>query len=70
MKKVKQVLAIIGVIFLVSLYIITLIFAITDNSNTMRMFQASILATVIIPVLMWAYSFIYRLLKKHFGSKD
>lgn len=69
MKKIKQVLAIIGVIFLVSLYMITLIFAITDNASTMRMFQASIIATVIIPALIWAYSFIYRLLKKYFGPK-
>ena len=65
MKKVKQILAIIGIILLVLLYLSTLICAIIDRTETMRLFQASILATVIIPVLLWAYSFIYKLIKKN-----
>ena len=68
MKKVKQLLAILGIVILLSLYVITLICAIVDNSNTMRMFQASIVASFIIPVLIWAYGFIYKLIKK--PSKD
>lgn len=61
MKRTKQVLAILGIIVLVSLYVITLICAITDNTGTMRMFMASVFATVVIPVLIWIYTFIYRL---------
>lgn len=61
MKKIKQILAICGIILLISLYIITLILAITDNSGTMNMFFASVVATIIIPVLLWAYALIYRL---------
>ena len=68
MKKVKQILAILGIVVLLSLYVITLVCAIVDNSNTMRMFQASIVASFIIPVLIWAYGFIYRLIKN--SSKD
>lgn len=68
MKKVKQILAIIGIILLVLLYLSTLICAIIDRTETMRLFQASIMATVIIPVLLWAYSFIYKLIKKN--AKD
>lgn len=49
MKKVKQILAILGIVVLLSLYVITLVCAIVDNSNTMRMFQASIVASFIIP---------------------
>lgn len=64
MKKIKQVLAIIGVILLVALYLTTLVFAITDNSGTMDLFFASIVATILIPVLLWAYTFIYHLIKK------
>jgi dolichyl-phosphate-mannose--protein O-mannosyl transferase len=70
MKKIKQILALLGVLLLVSLYLITLLCAIFDNSNTMQLFQASILATIIIPVLLWAYSFIYRLLKNHDDSGE
>lgn len=65
MKKVKQILAIIGIVFLVLLYLSTLICAIIDRTETMRLFQASVMATVIIPVLLWAYSFIYKLIKKN-----
>ncbi len=68
MKKVKQILAIIGIILLVLLYLSTLICAIIDHTETMRLFQASVMATVIIPVLLWAYSFIYKLIKKN--AKD
>ena len=67
MKKAKKILAIIGVILLVALYVTTLIFAITDNTGTMSMFVASVVATVVIPVLIWAYTFIFKLLKKHYG---
>ncbi len=68
MKKVKQILAILGVVLLLGLYVITLIMAVTDNTSTMSMLEASVVATILIPILMWAYSFIYRLLKKYYGS--
>ena len=64
MKKIKQVLAILGILILLSLYIITLGMALFDNPDTMKMFHTSIVATTIIPVLLWTYSFIYKLIKK------
>ncbi len=68
MKKLKQILAILGVVLLLGLYVVTLIMAVTDNTSTMSMLEASVVATILIPILMWAYSFIYRLLKKYYGS--
>lgn len=68
MKKIKQILAILGVVLLLGLYVITLIMAVTDNTSTLSMLEASVVATILIPILMWAYSFIYRLLKKYYGS--
>lgn len=64
MKKIKQILAVAGIVLLVILYLSTLVCAITDNTGTMRMFKASIFATVVIPVLIWAYTFIYKLIHK------
>lgn len=64
MKKIKRILAIIGCILLISMYVITIVLAITDDPNTMNAFRASIYCTIIVPVLIWAYNFIYRLLKK------
>ncbi len=70
MKKIKQVLAIIGVILLVGLYLSTLVLAIFGSARTINLFIASIVATVIIPVLIWAYSMVYKLLKKHYSNRD
>ena len=66
----KRIFAIIGVILLVSLYILTLVMELTDNTSTMRMLEASVLATIIIPVLIWTYTFIYRLLNKKDDSQN
>ncbi len=68
MKKVKRLLAIIGILLLVSMYILTLMLALTDDPNTMNAFRASIYCTVLIPVLIWAYTFIYKLLKNNYGD--
>ncbi len=70
MKKVKQILALGGAILLVALYVITLVLAITDNSGTMNMFFASVVATILIPVLIWAYTLIYRLTGGNKDSED
>ena len=70
MKKVKRILALVGVILLLAMYGSTLFFAITDNSDSMGMFKASIVATIIIPVLLWAYTFIFKLVKKDDDSQD
>ena len=61
MKKVKQILAIVGVIILVGLYVSTIVCAVSASENFMNMLMTSIYASVIIPVLIWAYSFIYKL---------
>ena len=45
-------------------YLSTLVCAITDNTGTMKMFKASIFATFVIPVLIWAYTFLYKLTHK------
>jgi dolichyl-phosphate-mannose--protein O-mannosyl transferase len=69
MKKIQRILAVIGILLLVSLYVATLVLALTDDPATMDLFRASIYCTVIVPVLIWAYSFIYKLLKNNYGDK-
>ena len=63
MKKVKRVLAMIGVVLLALLYLSTLVFAILGK-EFMNWLMAAIVATIMVPVLLWAYGFIYRLLKE------
>lgn len=62
MKKVKRILALIGVFLLVLLYLSTLVFA-ALGKEFMNWLMASIVTTIMLPVLIWAYGFIYRLLK-------
>ncbi len=69
MKKVKRILAIIGIVLLFSLYVITIVLALTDDPNTMNAFRASVYCTFLVPVLIWAYTFIYKLLKNNYGDK-
>lgn len=62
--KGKRILAVIGVILLILLYVSTLIFALMKSPHWYDFFRASVGATILVPVLLFAYSLIYRLLKK------
>lgn len=70
MKKIKQILALIGVVILIGLYIATIVCALSSSENFMNMLMASIYATVVIPVLIWAYSFVYKLIKEHLKKDE
>ncbi|MGN0404928.1 MAG: hypothetical protein ACI4F1_06885 [Bariatricus sp.] len=65
MKKTKRILALIGAVLLILLYASTLIFALTDHSQTQGLFKASIACTILVPVLLYAYTLFYRLLHKN-----
>lgn len=64
MKKVKRILALIGAVLLVAMYASTLIFALTDRSGTMNLLMASIACTIILPVLLYAYTLVYKISHK------
>ncbi|MFR4352005.1 MAG: hypothetical protein ACLT3H_10110 [Roseburia sp.] len=64
MKKTKQILALIGVTLLLGMYLATLICALSDSKNFMNLLMASIYATVVVPALIWGYTFICHLVKK------
>lgn len=66
MQKAKRVIAMIGVIILVLLYVLTLVLAIVDKSSSMNFFMASIIATLVIPVLIWTISFFMERNRKDF----
>ncbi len=61
----KRILAMAGVILLLLLYGSTMVFALMGDSHTMTAFKASLLATIIVPVLLWVYSATYKWIKKH-----
>lgn len=55
LKKIKQISAIIAIIALLGLYVATFVFALIDSPNSGRMFQASLFATIALPILLWIY---------------
>ena len=55
----KQVVAIVGVLLLVLLYIVTLVVAIFDSSESGKWFLICIFATVAVPMLLWIYTWMY-----------
>ncbi len=63
MKQTKRILAVLGIILLVMMYLATLLLALFDLSSGMVMFKASVMCTVLVPLLIWGYTVIYRLAK-------
>ncbi len=63
-KKLKQILAIIGIVALVGMYAMTIVFALLDNPKTFHMLGTSIAATVFIPVIIWVIGIFIKLDKK------
>ena len=60
MKKVKRILALAGAVLLFCMYASTLVFALTDRSQTMGLLKASIACTIILPELIYAYTLVYK----------
>lgn len=58
-KTIKRIEAIIGIIAILACVVITLVFAITGNEN----FLGMLLVTLMMPILLWVYMFIYKLIK-------
>lgn len=55
----KRIAAIIGMVLLISLYVITLLVSIFDKSSDGKWVMISIGATFAIPFLLWIYIWIY-----------
>ncbi len=48
----KRIAALIGVILLAGMYLLTLVLAILGNENTLNIFIASIVCTIMVPVMI------------------
>lgn len=62
--KKKRILAIIGIVLLVGLYASTLVFALIKTELAQDLLKVSIACTIIIPILLYSYILVYRLLDK------
>lgn len=64
MKIIKRIGAIFLVILLLSLYGLTLYAGFTASPNYQSLLMASIYSTTMIPIMLYAYMLVYKLLKK------
>lgn len=55
----KQIVAMIGVILLILMYIATLVLAFVDRSSSGRFFALSLCCTLVIPIIIFLYSWMY-----------
>lgn len=69
MKKARQILAIIGIILLVLLYVLAFVAAILDKTATMKYLAAALMATIIIPIILWLLGMFLRIASKD-SSED
>lgn len=63
-KRHKQIAALIGVALLVALYLVTLILALCRFDGASSLFMGALACTVVIPVLIWVYIWLYGLLTR------
>ena len=70
MKKVKQILAILGIVLILGLNVFVVFAAGTASEDGMGMFGGAVVAMVMIPILLWIYLYIYKLLKKRQEDKE
>lgn len=64
MKKTKQIAAVIGIALIVSMYLITLISSFITTKYTNALFNASLFSTFAVPVLIYAFMLVYKLVHK------
>ncbi len=64
MKKFKQIVCILGAAALAGIYVCTLIFSITDQTQTKSWLSASLYATVAVPIFLYAVLLITKLLDR------
>ena len=62
MNRLKRIFALAGALLLACMYIATLVFALMDSPSASGLFRASVAATILVPVLLYGYILVARLL--------
>lgn len=70
MKKIKQVVAIVMCVLLVGMYVASFVAAIFAKPQAHCLFMASVGMTIMIPLLLYAYTIIYRVIHPEVHEED
>lgn len=68
--KTQRILAAIGALLLFGMYASTLVFALVDHPAAFGLLKASVACTIILPVFLYAYTLVYRLIKNDTDTRD
>lgn len=69
MKNMKQIFAILGIILILGLNLLLVFAAGTASEDGMGMFGGAVVAVVMVPILLWIYLYIFKLIKKRDEDK-
>ena len=67
-QKIKRLLALLDVIIILLLYLSAFILSLFHNEKTEELLMISLVATVVIPVLLYIYLWLFRLFQKKSGE--
>lgn len=70
MKKMKQILAILGIVLILGINVLLVFSAGAATEDNAGMFNAAIVAVIMIPVLLWIYMYIFKLVKKYSKTEN
>lgn len=70
MKKAKQILAILGIVLILGINVLLIFAAATATEDSTNIFNAAIVTVILVPVLLWIYLYVYKLIKKHNDDKN
>lgn len=70
MKNIKQILAIAGIVLILGLNVLLVFAAGTASEDGMGMFGGAVVAVVMVPILLWIYMYIFKLIKKRNEEKE
>lgn len=68
--KIKRILTLAGAVLLFGMYAAALLFAFIDHSASLGLLKASIACTMILPVLLYAYTLVYRITRTKYGPES
>ena len=70
MKNFKQILAILGIVLIIGVNLLLVFAAGTASENNMGVFEAAVVTMILVPVLLWIYMYIFKLMKKRNEDKE
>ena len=70
MKKMKQILAILGIVLILGLNVFLVFAAGSASEDGMGLFGGAVVAVVMVPILLWIYMYVFKLVKKREEEKE